>query len=60
MVQVKEMEVRCTTCGINVIGEEGWVKFFCPECGEFLIVRCSRCKRLSNSYKCEKCGFEGP
>ncbi len=55
-----ELELKCTTCKRNVIAEEGWVKFPCPNCGETIIVRCSQCRRLSNPYKCEKCGFEGP
>ncbi len=54
------LELRCTTCKENVIADEGWVKFLCPNCGEFLIVRCSKCRRLANPYRCEKCGFEGP
>lgn len=54
------MELKCSTCNINLVGQEDFVKFDCPECGKCLIIRCSQCKRLSNAYKCEKCGFEGP
>ncbi|NOZ82099.1 MAG: DUF1610 domain-containing protein [Candidatus Micrarchaeota archaeon] len=54
------MELRCTNCNISLVGQDNFVKFKCPSCGEGLIIRCSRCKRLSNPYKCEKCGFEGP
>ncbi len=54
------MELLCTTCKRNVISDEGWVKFKCPNCGEETIVRCSQCRRLSNPYVCPKCGFEGP
>jgi predicted RNA-binding Zn-ribbon protein involved in translation (DUF1610 family) len=54
------LELRCTSCNINVISEQDWVKFPCPNCGEEIIVRCSRCRRLGVRYKCKKCGFEGP
>lgn len=52
--------MECGTCRIRLIGQENFVKFPCPSCGEFTVVRCSRCKRLSNRYTCPKCGFEGP
>jgi predicted RNA-binding Zn-ribbon protein involved in translation (DUF1610 family) len=54
------MKLICSTCGIDVIGQEDFVKFNCPSCGEELIIRCRRCKKLSNPYKCSKCDFEGP
>ncbi|MFQ6055571.1 MAG: zinc finger domain-containing protein [Methanosarcinales archaeon] len=54
------MKLICSTCGINVTGQEDFVKFDCPECGETVIIRCRKCKKLSNKYVCEKCGFEGP
>ncbi|RLJ02889.1 MAG: RNA-binding protein, partial [Candidatus Aenigmatarchaeota archaeon] len=25
-----------------------------------VIIRCEKCRKLSNTYKCPKCGFEGP
>ena len=54
------MALKCSSCGVNLVGQEDFVKFDCPKCGETIIIRCKQCKQLSNSYKCEKCGFEGP
>ncbi|MFQ6124317.1 MAG: zinc finger domain-containing protein [Candidatus Heimdallarchaeota archaeon] len=38
----------------------GTVSFGCPVCGILSIVRCSKCRRLGNTYKCPNCGFVGP
>lgn len=54
------MPLKCRTCGISLVGQEGFVKFKCPACGEDEIIRCHRCKKLSVPYKCKKCKFEGP
>jgi predicted RNA-binding Zn-ribbon protein involved in translation (DUF1610 family) len=54
------MELKCSTCGRNLIGQEDFVKFECPECGKTVIIRCRQCKMKSNKYVCEKCKFEGP
>ncbi len=54
------MKLICSSCGTNVIGQEGFVKFPCPSCGESLIVRCLKCRKLSRHYKCVVCKFEGP
>jgi len=47
----------CISCGVD---SDKVVKFHCPNCGEVLIVRCSRCRRTAEPYKCPKCGFVGP
>ncbi|MBR9682342.1 MAG: DUF1610 domain-containing protein [Candidatus Aenigmarchaeota archaeon] len=52
--------MKCSTCGIRLIGQEDFVKFKCPACSETTIVRCKMCKKLSKKYICEKCNFEGP
>ncbi len=39
--------------------EEGSTTFPCPICGAE-IVRCAKCRRFANRYKCVACGFEGP
>jgi len=54
------MELICTSCNTHVMAKKGYVKFKCPNCGEAVIVRCYTCKMLSRTYKCPKCGFEGP
>ena len=56
----QERRVRCSTCGITVESDKVWVEFRCPSCRKETIVRCERCKRLENSYKCSACGFIGP
>ena len=55
-----KMKLICTSCGTNLVGQDDFVKFKCPECGEEIIMRCSRCKKLSKPYKCTKCNYEGP
>jgi len=52
--------MKCTTCGINLIGQDEFVKFKCPQCSETTIVRCKKCKKMSKIYTCSKCKFEGP
>jgi predicted RNA-binding Zn-ribbon protein involved in translation (DUF1610 family) len=54
------MVLKCSTCGINLAGQEKFVKFKCPSCAESVIIRCHRCKKLSTPYRCAKCKFEGP
>lgn len=53
------MALRCSTCNINLISEENFVQLDCPRCLAVTIVRCERCRRSSNTYRCD-CGFEGP
>ncbi|MBL7160205.1 MAG: DUF1610 domain-containing protein [Candidatus Aenigmarchaeota archaeon] len=53
-------DLKCTTCGMNLIGQEDFVKFECPKCGESVVIRCGQCRKLSTLYKCLKCEFEGP
>lgn len=50
----------CSTCGVNVMSQENFVEFDCPDCGGSKIVRCKMCKDLSNKYKCSACEFVGP
>jgi predicted RNA-binding Zn-ribbon protein involved in translation (DUF1610 family) len=54
------MRMKCTNCGINIESEKVWVGFSCPKCGKGKIIRCDRCRKLENQYKCEECGFTGP
>ncbi len=54
------MALKCSSCGRSVEADSYWVRFHCPECGEDIIVRCERCRKLAVKYKCGKCGFEGP
>ncbi|MFB6075955.1 MAG: zinc finger domain-containing protein [Candidatus Aenigmatarchaeota archaeon] len=54
------MEVKCSSCGTNLVSEDNFVRFKCPNCGETEIIRCEKCRRMKNKYTCEECGFEGP
>jgi len=54
------MKLICVSCGVNVTGQEEFVKFNCPNCNDNVIIRCKQCKKLANTYKCTKCSFEGP
>jgi hypothetical protein len=54
------MAMKCSTCGVNLLGQEGFVKFNCPSCADEVIIRCRQCKKLSVPYKCKSCNFEGP
>ena len=56
----KKCEIRCTSCNLNLISEDRFTQFKCPACGNVEIVRCERCRKTSNLYKCQECGFEGP
>lgn len=53
-------ELKCTSCGMNVLAKKNFVKFMCPKCGKLEITRCSTCKSLGTKYTCKDCGFEGP
>ncbi|MCD6226365.1 MAG: DUF1610 domain-containing protein [Candidatus Aenigmarchaeota archaeon] len=52
--------MKCTSCDINLLGDDKFVRFMCPNCGKEEIFRCSRCRIFSNPYVCKKCGFQGP
>jgi predicted RNA-binding Zn-ribbon protein involved in translation (DUF1610 family) len=49
----------CSSCLRPIVSEVA-VHFLCPQCGEEEIWRCRRCRKLSNPYRCSKCGFTGP
>jgi len=50
----------CSSCKKQIANEPGNVKFMCPNCGKFQIVRCRHCRKIAAKYKCPECGFEGP
>lgn len=51
---------KCTSCKTSVVNDTGAVRFPCPNCGKYTIIRCSNCKKIVTKYKCPNCGFEGP
>jgi len=50
----------CTSCGNVLEAQNVSARFPCPGCGEETIGRCTVCKKLSRTYECKKCGFQGP
>jgi predicted RNA-binding Zn-ribbon protein involved in translation (DUF1610 family) len=38
----------------------GAIRFSCPNCGDFIIIRSSQDRNFGNRYVCHKCGFVGP
>ncbi len=52
-------ELRCTSCG-RAVPAKGATQFLCPNCAEASIGRCAPRRDQSVSYRCPKCGFEGP
>ncbi|RLF12415.1 MAG: RNA-binding protein [Thermoprotei archaeon] len=50
----------CASCKRPITPDVKGAKFYCPQCGGFLIWRCWHCRKQVNPYKCPKCGFEGP
>ncbi len=54
------MVLKCGSCGVGLLGQEEFVKFPCPACGQETIIRDRQCKLQSVPYVCSKCNFEGP
>lgn len=54
------MSEKCLSCNTNIANDAGTVKFNCPECGKFEVVRCVECRKNVVKYTCPSCGFEGP
>jgi predicted RNA-binding Zn-ribbon protein involved in translation (DUF1610 family) len=52
--------IRCTSCKKELTNESGVVRFICPNCGKFEIIRCKDCRNLGIKYECPECGFTGP
>ncbi|MCD6509439.1 MAG: DUF1610 domain-containing protein [Thermoprotei archaeon] len=50
----------CSSCRKPILPSERGVRFLCPNCGEVVIWRCAKCRKLVIPYRCPKCGFEGP
>jgi hypothetical protein len=51
---------RCTSCHKPILPGDEMTSFYCPQCGQVLIWRCSKCRKGAVRYKCVNCGFEGP
>jgi Zn-ribbon RNA-binding protein len=51
---------KCISCNVSIVNDPGAVKFSCPSCGKYAVIRCSNCRKIVAKYKCPLCGFEGP
>jgi len=54
------LNMKCSSCGINIETQKNWVEFDCPSCGKEKITRCERCRKAVNHYECGSCKFIGP
>jgi len=54
------MDEKCISCKRDVSNMTGTVRFKCPNCGKYEIVRCIDCRINAVKYICPACGFEGP
>ncbi|MBC8500511.1 MAG: DUF1610 domain-containing protein [Nanoarchaeota archaeon] len=54
------MTEQCISCKTTVANETGSVRFLCPKCGKYEIVRCKNCRQIVAKYTCPKCEFTGP
>jgi predicted RNA-binding Zn-ribbon protein involved in translation (DUF1610 family) len=50
----------CISCKKRISNTEGSIKFMCPKCGKYQIIRCKHCREIVAKYKCPECGFVGP
>ncbi|MHA1379994.1 MAG: zinc finger domain-containing protein [Candidatus Helarchaeota archaeon] len=57
---MQNIKLNCSGCGRIIESTNKAVKFNCPNCGEFEIWRCERCRKFSRNYRCPKCDFIGP
>ena len=53
-------ELTCTSCNVRITNLTGSVKFNCPKCNKFQIVRCTHCRKVISPYVCPSCNFKGP
>jgi hypothetical protein len=54
------MNATCNSCKKRITNQSGAVKFACPACGNYDIVRCPHCRTAGVKYSCTGCNFEGP
>ncbi|HLD07149.1 MAG TPA: zinc finger domain-containing protein [Candidatus Nanoarchaeia archaeon] len=54
------MQLVCSSCKRNIVGDRGSTQFNCPECGKAKLIRCVSCREIAAKYSCPECGFTGP
>ncbi|MBT4540911.1 RNA-binding protein [Candidatus Woesearchaeota archaeon] len=57
---MEEKQVKCNSCNKSITNDGGSVRFKCPSCSKYELVRCKACRVNIVRYKCAECGFEGP
>ena len=50
----------CSVTKKPVYNDRGSVKFLCPECGQYEIVRSKDARVNAMKYTCANCNFTGP
>ncbi len=55
-----EKKLVCISCKKEISNSQGTVKFLCPNCSKYEIIRCQHCREIATKYKCPECGFYGP
>ena len=55
-----EKEDICISCKKKITNDTGSVRFICPKCEKYEIIRCKHCREIVAKYKCSNCGFTGP
>jgi len=53
-------ELVCQATKQRITNESGSVRFKCPQCGKYEIIRSLRARQIAAKYTCPECGFEGP
>jgi len=53
-------DVPKSTTTKQLLIAEGGVKFICPNCGQGVIIRTNKERRMGIKWVCQVCGFEGP
>ncbi|NQU97968.1 RNA-binding protein [Candidatus Woesearchaeota archaeon] len=54
------MADKCSSCKSSLTNETGSVRFLCPSCSKYEIIRCKNCRQIVAKYTCPGCGFTGP
>ena len=52
-------KLQCNSCK-KEIELDGGVRFLCPNCGKYEIIRCKHCREIAARYVCKGCSFSGP
>jgi len=54
------MDIKCSSTNKPITNDRGSLKFKCPSCNDYEIVRSSEARKAAEKYKCAACGFTGP